>query len=483
MISPTPSTVIADARYVQVADHVRQLIQRSVLRPGMRVPSVRRLSRQQQVSVSTVQAAYRLLERDELIESRPRSGYFVRRARQPLAEPAITRPVSRPRLVTVSEHVLAVLRSDGDPNLVPLGVAIANPALLPVKTLARLMGRVARQYSDECLAYDCLPGCRRFREQVARRAIEAGCVIDANEIVATNGTMEALHLALRAVAEPGDVIAVESPAFFGTLQLLQSLGLRVLEIPTHPRHGVVLDKVQQAIQRHPVKACLFNLNFQNPLGCSVSDADKEQLVKLLAAHEIPLIEDDIYGELPFVGPRPRAARSFDTKGLVLWCGSLSKSVSPGLRAGWIAGGRFSGDIERLKSIHTISNPPALLLVAAEYLASGHFDRNLARLRSAVSLNVRRLTTFIAENFPAGTQVAEPSGGMSVWVELPAAVDAMTLHRVALQHGVGVAPGPIFSSTGQYRNCIRLSAGMKWDARIERALAQLALLVKQQLTAG
>jgi len=468
---------------MQVAGYVRRLMERSVLRPGMRVPSVRRLSRQQKVSITTVQAAYRLLERDRLIESRPRSGYFVRYPQRRLAEPKTTQPPSKPRPVTLGEHALTVIRSAGDPRLVPLGAAVPNADLLPVKAVARLMGRVARQYAGESVFYDALPGCRRFREQVAGRAVEAGCALGANDLVATDGAMEALHLALRAVAAPGDVIAVESPTFFGTLQLLQSLGLRALEVAMHPRTGVVLDGLAESLDRHRVRACLFNLNFQNPTGSCMPDAAKRALVAMLAERETPLIEDDIYGELPFDGPRPRAAKAFDTRGLVLWCGSLSKTLAPGLRAGWIAAGRYHAEVERLKSIHTVTNAPAPLMTAAEFLAGGQFDRHLRRLRAALMQNVQRITAAVAECFPDGTQVTEPAGGMVLWVQLPASIDAMQLHRQALEHGIGAAPGPIFSSTGRYPSCLRLSCGMAWSERIERALAQIGLLAQQQVSAG
>jgi DNA-binding transcriptional MocR family regulator len=469
-----------ETRYARVADHVRQMIERAVLRPGMRVPSVRRISGQQRVSVTTVQAAYRLLERDRLIESRPRSGYFVCETVRRLPEPSVTRPPSAPRLITLGERGLALVRNANDPRLVPLGAAVPSLDLLPVKTLSRLTGRVARQCARDCTAYDALPGCRRFREQVSRRALDAGCVLDADGLVATTGAMEALHLALRAVARPGDVIAVESPTFFGALQLLESLGLRALEVATDPRTGVVLDELVRALDRHRVAACLFSPNFQNPTGCRMPDGAKRQLVKLLADREVPLIEDDVYGELPFEGPRPQAAKAFDTNGGVLWCASLSKTLAPGLRAGWIAGGRFHAEVERLKSVHTVTGPPLPMLVAAEFLESGQFDRHLRALRATIAQNVRRVTAAVVDCFPPGTQVAQPAGGMVLWVEMPKGVDSLEIQRLALEHGIGIAPGPIFSPSGRYQQCLRINCAMTWSDRIERALAQVGLLARQLL---
>lgn len=465
--------------YRQVASHVRALIDQGTLKPGDRVPSVRRLSRQQGVSISTVMEAFRLLEDCKLVQARPRSGYYVRSKDAPtLAEPRTAKPQNRPALITTGQQALQVLRDIRDPKLVPLGAAVPSMDHLPLQALGRMLGRVGRLHPKACAQYDIPPGSLAFRQQVARRAIEAGCAVSPDEIVTTTGTMEALTIALRAVVKTGQTVVIESPAYFGILMLLESLGLKALELPTSPTTGLDLAALEQALGRHSVAACILNLNFLNPLGCMMPDENKRKLVKLLAARNIPLIEDDIYGELGFAPHRPKAAKAFDRDGSVLWCGSFSKTLCPGYRTGWIAAGRYQNEVERLKMLHTVSGPAAPYLAVAAYLESGGYDRHLRRLRAVCKENIDRLAGAVAEHFPSGTRVTRPQGGFTLWVEWTGSADAMEVYRQTLAQGISVAPGPIFTTTNRYRNCVRLNAGLKWSAQVEAAVARVGSIVAQ-----
>jgi DNA-binding transcriptional MocR family regulator len=463
--------------YRQVAAHVRTLIEQGTLKPGDRVPSVRRLSRQQGVSISTVMEAFRLLEDCKLVQARPRSGYYVRNKECPrLDEPRTAKPQTRPALITTAQQAMQVLRDIRDPKLVPLGAAVPSMEHLPVQALGRMLGRMGRLHAKACAQYDIPPGNLPFRQQVARRAIEAGSAVSPDEIVMTNGTMEALTLALRAVARPGETVIIESPVYFGILMLLESLGLKALEVPTSPSTGLDLAALEVALQRHTVAACLLNLNFLNPLGCVMPDENKKKLVQILSARQIPLIEDDIYGELSFSHQRPKAAKAYDREGLVLWCGSFSKTLCPGYRTGWIAPGRYQNEVERLKMLHTVASPAVPFLAVAAYLESGGYDRHLRSVRSIYKENVERLGGTVAEHLPAGTRVTRPQGGFTLWVEWPGGADAMEVYRQTLAQGISIAPGPIFTATNRYRNCMRLNAGVKWSATIENAVQRLGEII-------
>lgn len=464
--------------YRQVAAHVRALIDQGALKPGDRVPSVRRLSRQQGVSISTVMEAFRLLEDCKLVQARPRSGYYVRAREMPtVAEPRV-KPQQRPALITTGQQALQVLRDIRDPKLVPLGAAVPSMDHLPLQALGKMLGRIGRLHPKACVQYDIPPGCLSFRQQVARRAIEAGCAVSPDEIVTTIGTMEALTLAIRAVAKPGQTVVIESPSYFGILMLLESLGLKVLELPTSPTTGLDLAALEQALTRHTIAACVLNLNFLNPLGCMMPDENKRKLVRLLAAHQIPLVEDDIYGELCFSGQRPKAAKAYDRDGMVLWCGSFSKTLCPGYRTGWVAAGKFQSEVERLKILRTVSGPSVPYLAVAAYLESGGYDRHLRRLRSTLKENVDRLAGAVAEHFPRETRVTRPQGGFTLWVEWPGTADAMEVYRQTLANGISIAPGPIFTTTNRYRNCMRLNAGLKWSPQVETAVARVGQIVAQ-----
>ena len=291
----------------------------------------------------------------------------------------------------------------------------------------------------------------------------------------TSGCIEALNICLRAVTSRGDIVAVESPTYFGILSILESLGLRVLEIATDPREGVDLGALQTALRKYRVSACLFMTNFHNPLGSCMPEGKKKELVNLLAKKEIPLIEDDIYGDLPFGLRRPPAAKSFDRKGLVLWCSSFSKILSPGYRIGWTAPGRFQKQVERLKFVSSMGTGTLPQLVIAEFLEHSSYDRYLRKIRGAYQSQVQRVAQAVGKYFPEGTRVTRPEGGFVLWVELPRNVDSVDLYERAREKNISIAPGPIFSSKNKYRNFLRLNCGLMWSEKLDHALLTLGRL--------
>lgn len=465
--------------YHQVASELRTRIDKGVYAPGERVPSVRRLSEQMQVSIATVIEAYARLEGQGLIEARPQSGYYVRaRSVEAPPEPAISSPVCSPTAVNVSELAMQVLKTSHLPDVVQLGVATPHAQFLPLAQLNRILARLARADDGRGGCYDFPPGAIELRRQVARRAADAGCTLSPDDIVTTSGCQEALSIALRAVAKPGDTIAIDSPAFYGTLQTIESLGMKALEIPTHPRTGVSLDALKLALERWRVRAVMLVPNFNNPLGACMPEENKKRLVRLLAETDTPLIEDDIYGELGFDSPRPKAAKAFDRKGLVLLCSSFSKTLAPGYRVGWIAAGRYRAAVEHLKYVNTMATPTLPQLAIAEFLAQGGYDRYLRKVRALYAQQVERVTRAITRSFPDGTRVTQPAGGFVLWVELPEKVNAFKLHRRALEKKISIAPGPLFSAKQKYENFIRLTCAQPWNERVERALVTLGRLTEE-----
>jgi DNA-binding transcriptional MocR family regulator len=378
--------------YEQVADWISGLIERGTLRPGERIPSVRRLSSQQKVSISTVLQAYFLLENWGLIEARPQSGFYVRLYRRDLpSEPKISDPPLTAQPVSIGDLVSQVFEAARDPGIIPLGAACPSPELFPTLRLNRILASVARREGYLINTYDFPPGNLELRRQIARRSLEWGCSLSAEDIVTTYGCMEALNLCLRAVAQPGDTIAVESPTYFGVLQAIESLKMKALEISTHPRTGISLEALEGAIKRHRVRACVVMANFHNPLGSCMPDENKKQLVELLTRREIPLIEDDIYGDLYFGTIRPKAAKAFDRQGLVLLCSSFSKTLAPGYRVGWMVPGRFKRQVERLKFMTTAGGARLPQMAIAEFLQNGGYDHYLRRIRKAYAGQVQRMT--------------------------------------------------------------------------------------------
>jgi DNA-binding transcriptional MocR family regulator len=464
--------------YHQLADQIHELIRAGTLRAGDRVPSVRKLSDQQRVSVSTVLQAYQRLEDIGVIEARPQSGYYVRRQSARVQEPEPSRPPKRAITVEVNDLTDAVLAHASSPDVVAFGSACAAPELFQLERLRRVLSSLARRDRGALGRYGLPPGTERLRRAVARRALDWGCRIDWRNLVTTTGCMEALNLALRAVTRPGDLVALESPTYYGFLQILQSLGLRALEIPTHPRTGISLDALELALAGHPVKAVLMMANVSNPIGATMSDAAKKRLVELLAAAKVPLIEDHIYAELQFDSPAPRPAKAFDRTANVMLCSSFSKTLSPGLKVGWIEPGRWRDRIRMLKFMSSGGQNELIELAVAEMLESGGYERSLRQLRRRFEAQVDAARGVIAESFPRGTRVTRPSGAYILWVELPKECDSVALFERLLERGITIAPGPMFSASQRYRNCMRLSVGQVWDERHERALREIGRLANE-----
>lgn len=464
--------------YKQLADDLTVLIRQGAFKPGDRVPSVRETSRERGLSPATVIHAYELLEGQGFIETRPRSGYYVgNQWSTPAQQPRMSRPSPHSTLLDVSELVFEVLESLRNRNVVPMGSAFPSPTLFPLPKLASFLSTSARQMDPWSTVEDLPGGSAELRRQISRRYLRAGATVSPEEIVVTGGALEALNLALQCLTRPGDLVAIESPAFYGCLQAVEALGLKAIEIPTHPTHGVDLAYLTRTLDKHPVRACWFMTSFQNPLGALVPDEARKELVQLLELHDVPLIEDDVYAELYFGSRRPKSTKAFDQKGLVLNCGSFSKSLAPGYRIGWVAAGRFARSVGRRKVMSSLStNIPAQDAIAL-YLRQGGYDRHLGVLRRTFATQQKSALQALRAHLPPGFTVTQPQGGYFLWLEFPNHVDAIDVHRKALEQGFSIAPGPIFSARREFANCLRLNYGHDWTAASERAIRSLGAIVR------
>ncbi|MEO5694547.1 MAG: PLP-dependent aminotransferase family protein, partial [Usitatibacter sp.] len=353
---------------------------------------------------------------------------------------------------------------------VPLGSAFPSPLLYPLARLAQYLGKAARQMDPWKTVEDLSPGSAELRRQIAKRYSAHGVRVLPDDIVITSGALEALNLCLEAVTQRGDVVAIESPCWYGALQAIERLGLRAVQIATDPVEGIDLASLEAAIRKQGVKACWLMPTFQNPTGALMPDEKKKALVTLLAKHGIPMFEDDVYAELHFGRNRPLPAKAFDRDGLVLHCGSFSKSLAPGYRIGWCVPGKFMRKVERLKLTTSIATSIPVQEGIADYLGSGGYDHHLRGLRKALESQQREVIRVIREEFPPGTRVTRPSGGYFCWVEMPKGTDALKLHRSAIGKGITIAPGPIFAPARQYANCMRINTGNQWSVEAIRALA-------------
>jgi DNA-binding transcriptional MocR family regulator len=478
MPSTAPSTQAAPL-YLRISGDLTKQMASGALRAGDRVPSLRQLSRQMRVSITTALQAYLWLESRGYLESRPRSGFFVRTPFARLISiPQYESRKPQPTEVTTDAVLSDVISAANDPANVPFGVACANPDTYPTRRLNLILRRIVREHPHHSARYDF--GSDALRRQIARRSIAMRCAFSPSDVTITSGGLEAINLALRAVARPGDVIAVESPTYFGILGSAASLNMKVVEIPTHPQEGMDLGELERAIRRHHVKACVVMTNCHNPLGYVLPDRIKKSLVEVTSRHGVAIIEDDVYGDLAYSGSRPLPLKAFDRNDLVLLCSSYSKSLSPGYRTGWLAAGRFRKVIERLKLLTTVATPSLSQLVVAEFLESGGYDRHLRRMQSEFARQADLVRHATATHFPEGTRITSPAGGHMLWVELPPRVNAMKLYRAALDRHISILPGPVFSATGRFKNYIRINCGGGLSPAHDRALATVGRLCERSM---
>ncbi|MHC1790162.1 aminotransferase-like domain-containing protein [Solidesulfovibrio sp.] len=467
-----PATAAGVFRYVAVEKHILALIESGELQVGERIPSLRALGNRLGVSVSTVNQAYLELERRGVVEARPKSGFFVRQ--QPARRPAprgSTLPAKEPTTVARGALIREVLDGMTRRDIVPLGVARTDESLLPTKQLARLLAKVAVG-DDRATSYESVCGNIELRRQIAWRLAESGIEVRAEDVMITGGAMEALYLALRSVTRPGDNVAIPAPTYYCFLQLLENFGLRAVELPSYPDGGVRPADLRAALDRFDIRAVILTPNFNNPDGACIPDAAKAEMAALLAERGVPVIEDDVYGDLGFGERRPRCLRSFDASGNVLHCSSYSKTLAPGFRLGYMLPGRHAAKAFEIKATTNVCCATPTQLAAALYLAQGGFERHLRKLRVVLERQARMTEERILRHFPEGTRVTHPGGGTVVWVQMPDNVDAITLFYAAKAQGIGVAPGNLFSSCDQFRHFLRVSYGHAWTPAVDAAHAAL-----------
>ncbi|MFZ7126168.1 MAG: PLP-dependent aminotransferase family protein [Desulfobacterales bacterium] len=475
----------APYRYLRLADEIEGQIREGVFRAGEKLPSIRKLKSVTGFSLTTVYQAFVELEGRGLVEPRLKSGFYVKPVlHRLLPPPRLRRHRAVPRRVSVSNIALSVVEAMGDPSMLRLGGTATAPELLPTRQLNAIVRSLSsRRMADLIATYENPAGNLALRREIAKRSIELMHRIDAEDVLVTNGCLEAVSLCLRAVARAGDAVVVESPTYPWFLQLIKDLNMYALEVPTDPGTGIALDSLMQAIDANDVKACLLVPNFNNPMGCLMPEEKKRSLVSFLNERKIPVIEDDIHGDLYFGRSRPGTLKAYDRRGLVLYCSSFSKTLAPGFRIGWVLAGRFSERVRRLKMNTSVSSPTLTQYVVAEFLKAGAYDRHLRRLRAALRNQASDVALAASRHLPEDTRITSPDGGLTLWVELNPAVDGLEVFHAAKAEGIAILPGSMCSGTKRFRNYIRLSFGLPWSEAVNRGIRRLGEIVKGLAACG
>lgn len=470
--------------YSNLANSVKAQIQRGRFTAGDKLPSVRQLAKEHKVSIATVQEAYRVLETEMYAQAKPKSGYFVPHNMPYENTPKMTKPPQRPMDVSQWEDVFDMLlntfsKESHTDIKCQFQHAMPNMHAKTLKPLTKRLQELTKNRAFDGMVYGDVKGDVGLRKQLSRLVAASGCQLHHDEFIVTSGCQEALSVCLRAVAEAGDIIAVESPGFYGAMQAIKGANLKALEIPTHSSTGLSLDALRLAVDQWPIKAILVTPTVNNPQGFVMPDENKQALYALAREYDIAIIEDDIYGDIAYSYPRPRTIKSFDEDGRVLLCSSFSKTLAPGFRVGWIAPGSFRNKVLHGKYVSSSMCPTLPQLAIASFIEQGGYDRHIRAMRQEYQSARDAFRSDIKRHFPTDTCVSFPEGGYVLWVELPSQYDCVKLAEIARQHGIFIAPGQLFSATGKYRNCLRFNFIDSTSAQRSNAIEVLGSLIKTQ----
>jgi len=468
-----------DVLYLKIANSVTEQIKSETLQFGDRLPSLRSAQKLYNVSLNTIKQAYMELESRSLVESRPKYGYYVSQTSQrKLALPSVTQMKVSEGKNTPEDLIDKVFGSIGGTDVTQFALGIPGKSLLPVAKMKKCMIDVMKRKSDSGTNYEPVQGSEVLRREIAKWSMVMEGKITEDDLVITSGAMNAVYNCLMAVTQPGDSVAVESPVYFGILQAIQLLGLKAVEIPTHPITGVDLDELKKVLPK--LSACCFVVNYNNPLGFQMPDENKKELVKMLTEHNVPLVEDDVYGNIYFGAGRPKPCKFYDEAGIVMWVGSVSKTLAPGFRVGWVAPGKFKEKIIRQKLVQTVSGPSLFSDVITDFLAHGRYDHHLRMFRKKLYANYLQIQKSVIEYFPDNTKISEPKGGFMLWLELDKRICTEDLYDLAVSQKVNFAPGRMFSQYNQYQNCMRLNYALEWTDRVESDLEKLGKMIKNRI---
>ena len=461
-----------------VADISKQILE-SVYKGGDKLPPLRKLSSDLDISVSTILQAYIELENLGLVESKIGSGYYVK--------PRIFKSLPEPEILTLETAIKTYKGDELASNihelasiqkLVSLGAGVPSSDIIEVNKLNKILISIARKNKDAGILYEFPPGNYKLRREIAKRTGSWEYSLNPEEIVITNGATEAITLALLSIAKPGDTIITESPTFYLLLQIIQKLGLKILELPTHPRNGIEVNILERVVKEHNISGCLLYPTINSPLGAVIPEKNKIQIYDILSSKNIPIIEGDVWGDLYFDQPRPKPIKSIDKNKSVIYFSSFTKTGIPGYRIGYASTGKYYKKFKDLKYMLSVASPNITQAVVAEYLRSGGYEKGLTNLRRIYSSRLTLFLQLITEYFPQGTKVSKPQGGAFLWVELPKEINSISLQEMALKENISIAPGPLFSTTNNFSNYIRLSCACPWEVNeIENAMKKLGYLCK------
>ena len=464
----------------QLAHNIRVLIENQTFTAQQKLPSLRDQAADSGLSLMTVMNAYQSLEAQGLIYAREKSGYFVSPHNHTFSSP--TTAVKLHQDVSINSLVFQYLKSIQSKTILPLGSAFPADDLVCSKKLIQIMAQLAREPNSYTQHESLPPGKLALRQLIAQRYNMHGVKTHADDIVITSGCLDALNLALQAVAQAGDYIVLQQHIFYGAWQAAERLGLKVITLPEHPIHGFDLDAFEKILQQYPIKVCWFMLNSHNPIGFNVSNEIKAKIATLIHEYQVYLIEDDVYEELYFSSTRPLPMKYFDHDNWVLHCSSFSKTLGASFRLGWVHAGSFSAKIQHLQLMSTISANSLLQQALVEFISKHHYEKHLRQLRKNLEKQKKLFFKYLEQNLPKGCEIYYYHSGYFLWIKLPPQLASMNIYQALIERNIAIAPSPLFCVFSEQRQGLRLNCSFAWTAEIQQALQCMISVIEEHMHA-
>ncbi|MFT7047990.1 MAG: DNA-binding transcriptional MocR family regulator [Halioglobus sp.] len=476
-------------RYKNLANQYITDIQQGRLKPDQRLPSLRRLAKLHDVSMTTALNCYHRMEELGWAIARPQAGYFVA---QPLSEQRSPEfPTFKSRTTDPSQLVgrssVEIRYNTISSQSSHLGASLLAPELLPTGALLRSLRRACHRQGEQVHLYPDPQGSGDLRSALESHFAMYNFNFSARELVVTNGCLDAIRVALEVTTQRGDVVAINSPCFSGLLELLAQMGRRVLEIPSTAQ-GLDLPQLEQHMHAQTIAAGLFSTTHMNPQGISLSAQQKQQLAKMAEKYQIPVIEDDVYLELGHGRITPLPAKHWDQEGYILWCGSVSKTLTAGYRLGWCLPGRYFDRYLQQRNTQSFGVSSPIQLALADFINSGQYHTHLHKIRLTLAQHCHAYYNMVQQQLPASARISAPAGGTVLWVQVPG-LNTAQLYQQARQRQIDIRVGSLFSTRGFYSDCFRVNMGWPIDPEqpeqslAGRQLLELLNLVRAQLKAN
>lgn len=468
------------AKYISLSDMIISDIKLGRLCLGQRMPAIRQFSKMYNVSNTTTINCYQSLQELGWLQARPQSGYFVT---QPFGKN--NRP-DFPQFISKVSHPKSSIQIKEALNS-PFYVSLISPELVPFEALNRCTRQGNKRNQHLSHLYPEYQGMGSLRKILSQHFSEQYFPLDANKLIITNGCIDAVKTAIEVTTQPGDTIAISSPCFNGLIELLANLKRSVIEISCCDSQ-LDLNQLEQHLSDKTIKACLFSSNHINPQGICFSAQQKQKLAILAEKYQTPIIEDDVNLELNHCTTSPLPIKHWDKSGWVLWCGSISKTISPSYRIGWCDPGRYFNQYLINRSIQHFGVNQAVQNTLFEFIFSGQYSKHLKKLKLKLNQNVRDYHNLLRCYLPKQARISTPQGGLVLWVQVPQ-LNSQVLLNDAIKEKIYFRTGNEFSTIDLYKDCLRINIGwsinstnkMSDESKRYQQLIKLCELIHRQLS--